>query len=245
MGVIIFNGTSSKDLELRVAKAPDYVAAKRDFQSIDIPGRNGSVHIDNGRFQNVSRSYEVSFAIPGYNDHIKLFTLPASKIAAWLNAPIGYARLEDSYDAGVYRMARYNGDLNIENILSMAGKATLEFDCMPERFLKTGEEPIEGVSYVEVVNPTLFPAKPRIEIVGTGRCNLYVESQMVILDLGNQTSITVDCYYKEVYSGNIDMNNNCTLVDGDFPTIAPGKCRIGVDGSGITKLKVTPNWWTI
>lgn len=244
MGVIVYNGVSSRDFGIEVAAPPDYEAAEKDYTSIEVPGRNGSLHIDNGRFKNVSRSYECSFAHPGWGFKKRFFT-PASAIASWLGTVSGYARLEDTYDDTVYRLARYSGPLTITNLYDMAGTFTLEFDCLPERFLKSGELARETSSGIDMFNPTQFPSKPRIEIFGSGTCNLYVGSQLVIVKLGNYGSATVDSYYQEVYSGTNNLNGNATFINKEFPKMPPGRNHVGFNGNGITKIKITPNWWTL
>jgi len=170
MGVIIFNGSSSKDYGIQVENPPGYHTPERDYEMVHIPGRNGDLIIDNGSYKNVNKSYNIAFGKVDGD-----FTLMASQVASWLNSAEGYARLEDSYEPDYYRMASFKNSLDIENILSQAGRVTIDFDCKPQRFLKSGDIPIiienEEVDHyyskdIIVENPTNQTAYPIIKLTG-------------------------------------------------------------------------------
>lgn len=165
MGVIYFNGISSKDIGIEVETYPRYEIPEKNVTTYEIPGRNGNIVVDNGTFKNAITSYDVSFLAEDgeYNSQIH-------KIAAWLYSPSGYAILEDSYDIEHYRMARISSSTDFENLFNKAGKATLEFDCKPQRFLKNGDKSriiktkINAVISTKLHNPTLFNSNPIIKI---------------------------------------------------------------------------------
>ena len=165
MGVIYFNGISSKDIGIEVETYPRYEIPEKNVTTYEIPGRNGNIVVDNGTFKNTITSYDVSFLTEDgeYNSQIH-------KIAAWLYSPSGYAVLEDSYDIEHYRMARISSSTDFENLFNKAGKATLEFDCKPQRFLKDGDKSrlIKAVNRnkfsTKLPNPTLFNSNPIIKI---------------------------------------------------------------------------------
>ena len=165
MGVIYFNGISSKDIGIEVETYPRYEIPEKNVTTYEIPGRNGNIVVDNGTFKNAITSYDVSFLTEDgeYNSQIH-------KIAAWLYSPSGYAILEDSYDIEHYRMARISSSTDFENLFNKAGKATLEFDCKPQRFLKNGDKSriikteINAVINSKLHNPTLFNSNPIIKI---------------------------------------------------------------------------------
>ncbi|MEY8515320.1 hypothetical protein AALC25_00060 [Lachnospiraceae bacterium 29-84] len=135
MGIIVFNGKSSKDYGIQVEHPPGYQTPARDYEMIHVPGRNGDILIDNGSFQNVDREYQIAVGSKGED-----FTGMANKISEWLHSASGYARLEDSYEPEYYRMASCADGITVENLLRHAGRATLTFNCKPQRFLKSGED---------------------------------------------------------------------------------------------------------
>lgn len=137
MGIVIFDGRSSKNYGIQVEHPPGYQTPARDYEMVHIPGRNGDLLIDNGSYQNVSREYEIAV---GSEDGD--FTEMANRIAEWLHSAPGYARLEDSYEPGYYRMAACSEGITVENLEQHAGRAKAVFNCKPQRFLKSGEEAV-------------------------------------------------------------------------------------------------------
>lgn len=87
-------------------------------------------------FKNVKVKYEISYGSFGNRMQPK-----ANAIAEWLLATDGYCILEDSYDPEYYRYAMYVGPMEITNILNKGGKATIEFNCLPQKYLKDGSNP--------------------------------------------------------------------------------------------------------
>lgn len=167
MGVIYFNGISSKDLGVEIESFPKYEIPEKEITKYEIPGRNGDIVIDHGTFKNVNVEYSISVMVEDGEYSSRLHA-----IASWLYSPSGYARLEDSYDSECYRMARISSNTSFENLFNQAGKATLTFDCKPQRFLKKGEEQLEyneTDSHTTLINPSFFSAKPLLKLCNIGQ----------------------------------------------------------------------------
>lgn len=237
MGVIIYNGRSSKEIGLEVETFPEYHTPKRTYEKIHIPGRNGDLLIDGGCWENVVRSYSVS--IGSYD---RFYYEMANKVSEWLHSSITYARLEDSYEPEYYRLATYLEELSMSNIFDHGGKATIEFDCKPQRFLKIGDEPVVITDSTTLQNPTGFSSNPIIKIHGTGSGVLTVgEYPVVISEIGEQ--IIIDSEIQDAYYGGINKNPMITIPNG-FPKLDIGLNNIGFSG-GITGVEVMPKWFTL
>lgn len=237
MGVVIFNGTPSLDYGILVEHPPGCQTPARDYEMIHIPGRNGDLAVDSGAYQNVSRSYQIAFG-----DVRKDFTEMANAVAEWLHSASGYVRLEDTYEPEYYRMAIFQDEIEIENVLCHAGRATVSFNCKPQRFLKSGEEAIclSGVSSLR--NPTGFSSLPRITVHGTGEGRLTVGAYSVSL-LNIRGSIVLDSEIQDAFLGDANRNLDVALHSG-FPKLDPGECAIAWSG-GISYVEVLPRWWTL
>lgn len=165
MGIVVFNGISTLDYDITVEQPPNYTGAKRDYESKHIPGRNGDLILDSGSYQNVNREYNLAVG-----SEQKSFAQLSNILSKWVYSGTGYARLEDSYDPDVYRMAIYNNELQVTNVLNHIARATVSFNCMPQRWLKSGEithsffANLGGNTSVTLTNPTGQPAKPIITI---------------------------------------------------------------------------------
>ena len=53
----IFDGVSSKDFGVYISGSGTFDGAERDVSTVEIPGRNGELTLDNGRYKNRSMKY--------------------------------------------------------------------------------------------------------------------------------------------------------------------------------------------
>ena len=238
MGFIIFNGRSSREVDLEVETFPSYASPKRSYDKVTIPGRNGDIIVDNGSWENVVRTYSVSFGSK-YRDYTEM----VNKVSEWLHSTFTYARLEDSYEPEYYRLAAFIDEIEFSNIYHHGGQADLSFDCKPQRFLKDGDEPlvITGSSRA-IINPTSFESNPIITVYGSGSGTLTVGTYTVRFSSINSIVI-VDSELQDVYYNNQNRNETVTL-DRGFPKLPSGETTVGFSG-GITKVEVVPKWFTI
>lgn len=238
MGEIMYNGRSSKTIGLEVETPPNYRTPRRSYEKLHIPGRNGDLLIDSGSWENVTRTYEVSLAATYSREYYQVM----NSLAEWLLSSNTYARLEDTYEPDYYRMAVYLNEIDISNIFNQAGKATLGFDCKPQRFLKLGDYPITLTSRATLANPTRFPSSPIITVYGSGSGTLVVGDYTVtISSIGTQ--IVIDSEIQDAYYGTTNKNSVVSLPSG-FPRINSGVCDVSFSG-GITRVEVVPKWYTL
>lgn len=137
-----------------------FVGASRDIEIVSVPGRNGDITIDKGKWNNVTIPYPCYISSDFQNKF--------NRLKAFLLSRTGYVRIENSYDTEHFR----EGVLMAEIIptttpLNRGGSFELVFSCKPQRWLKSGEEIIvcdnrEGSEAVRIrpVNPTLFESYP-------------------------------------------------------------------------------------
>ena len=98
---ISFNGRKSTDYGLFVTKKTDiFTAAQRDSSLQSVPGRDGDVVIDNGRYKNIPLTYEMQLVTTASD-----FASRAKAIREWLGTTTGYVTLFDSYDENYFRLA--------------------------------------------------------------------------------------------------------------------------------------------
>lgn len=159
-GTIIYNGKSSADLGVIVRKLPVIRKPKRKGSTTAIPGRSGALAREEGGFENYVQPYEISIT-----DTQRGISAVSGDLAAWLLNTRGYIRLEDSFDPDVYRLARFAGPFDIEPLMEDDGKAVIEFDCQPQRYLRSGEKEIELTEELTTLfNPTAFASSPLIRV---------------------------------------------------------------------------------
>lgn len=233
-GTFIFNGVNSEDFGVWIKGSGAYNAPERRYESIEIPGRNGSLTLDGGAFREIEHTYPAFI--------YKEFDANITGLRNALLATPGNHRLEDSYHSDEYYLARYMDGLSADVFpLAVAGEFELKFIRDPRRFLKSGDMAVTVTSGEHIDNPTLFPAKPLIRVTGYG--TLYVGSQQITI-AQHFTYIDIDCEMMDCYSGTSNANSYVTMQGNDFPTLPPGRTGITYSGN-ITKVEITPKWWRI
>lgn len=240
MGIVTFNNIPSTSVGVQVETFPNYVAPQKIYEVTHIPGRNGDLVMDTKTYENVTREYDVSIAT---YDKVA-FSTKMAKVVEWLHSASGYARLEDTYDPDVYRLAYFKNELDINNIYNAAGRTTLKFVCKPQRYLKTGEIPVTFTTSGQLNNETIHEAFPLLNIVtdnteGTISIGNY---SFEILE-GAGTNITIDCELQDAWY-EAENKNNFIVLNGDYPRIEPGTQTISFTG-GVVSVEVTPRWWIV
>lgn len=161
---LTFDGADSRDYGVYITGAGVYNAPQREVEMISIPNRNGSFALDKGRFENI----EVTYPAGIYADSETDFADAISEFRNLLCSKNGYCRLTDEYNPDEYRMAIYKSGLDVEPAQLRAGEFDIVFECMPQRYLTSGETEITVTSGQTLTNPTRFDAKPLIMLNGNG-----------------------------------------------------------------------------
>lgn len=233
----IFNGHRSTEFKIGIEQCRSYPTASRVVERQTIPGRAGELLRETGTYSNVTQPYQIYF-----NGKSENMTSAAAKIVQWLLSSRGYCRLEDSYEPDCYRMANYAGPFDATNWMNLYGRATIQFDCMPQRWLKSGEVPISITVQGQALPNRWQPAMPLIQLTGIGDAELSVGSSTVSIT-GMDGGLTIDSDTQNAYYGTQNKNGIIT-VSGGFPVLATGDTPITWSG-GITGIKITPRWWRL
>ena len=233
MNYLTFGKINTKNFNAFVSGESTFVTAERDIEVIPIPGRNGTLSVDNGRFHNVSIVYPC-FIVDSFRANYDALR------AAFLSES-GYNKLIDTYDPDHYRRARYTAAIDPEMTqLNRHGKFDLAFDCDPRRFLVSGDKVVTFSANGSIKNPTLYNALPFIRAYGTG----YFEISGVRVTITSANTYTdIDCELQEAYKGSTNCNGNITLNNGEFPKLIPGVNQVTI--SGLSRIELSPRWWTI
>lgn len=210
-------------------------APEPDVETITIPGRNGSLLIDNGRYTNVSVQYDCLIK--------ENYLLNIMALKDFLMSNRGYRRMEDTFYNTIYREGRYVGGTEFTaSQMFKQGYFTLEFDCKPQKYLKTGELPLTYTTGATIYNPTMFNAKPMLAITGYG--NVVIGDYTINISQHQRNLVYVDCEMQNATYGSTNMNSVLTLTSGDFPELVPGSQPVTFSGT-IESVVITPRWWTL
>lgn len=229
----VWSGETSFSKGLTIERCPSFGAGQRIVEKTTVPGKSGDLVFDTGAFSNYTQSYEIWF-----RDKSAGMTSAAKDIATWLLSPLGYQKLEDSYDPDVFRMAVFTGPIEVENWMLTYGRATIEFDCMPQRWLKSGQTPISILSGQSILNQWQS-TKPLLILSGNGQVQI---GDSVIEISGTNGQFYIDCDTENAYQGTENINSNIEVVNNIFPVLSKGQTQITY--TGIDDLQIIPRWWT-
>lgn len=230
-----FKGRRSIDYGLVISKKTVYNSAKRDVTVTSVPGRDGDLIIDNGRYSNVSIGYEVQL-VPDMTPWS--FAELAQIIKGWLLPEPGYFELWDTYDPRYYRVAAYVDAVNIEQQLNDLGSLSLTFNCKPYRYTVEGQQIITLTASTDIYNGEAYPAKPYIKVTGSGNITLTINDSAYELSSVNG-SIELDSEMMNAFWGTTNMNANFSGTD--FPIFMPGVNSISWSGT-VSKVEIIPRW---
>ncbi len=227
----VFGKINVLDYQAYVANKNLFEGGGKRIETIQIPGRNGTLGISDGTFENITLTYEMYL-----NSEIKP---NISGLRGALGSISGYARLEDSFDPDIFMKARYTEPFTVK--LSDRKNATMDitFDCDPRRFFKSGEKVRTFTAAGQIKNPTLYKALPLIRAYGTG--TLTISGVSVTVTTASEYT-DIDSEIQEAYKGATSCNTNITLTNGEFPSLNLGINNISF--TGFSRLEITPRWWT-
>lgn len=173
-----FAGKSSKDFLLYLSGPGVYDSPAADVESTSVPGRNGDIISENARagrrrYQNVDIKYEAFF----FNG------LPAKTAAvkSWLLSPVGYQKLQDTYDPDFFRMAVCTEAMEFDVTAQKAAKMDLVFNCKPQRWSVEGQRTVRLESRSNLMNPFAFPSQPVFKVYGDSGGVLYVGDESITI----------------------------------------------------------------
>lgn len=236
---IVFDGQNLADFGLHVSGAGTYGSPERDVDEEEVPGRNGSLIFDNGRYKNAEVTYQASILGESEDD----YTRKIQELRSFLGSRKGYKRLEDTYRDGEYRLAAFIDGLEPDDeVLLQGSEFEITFNCKPQRYLKSGEHVLTFTSSSAVYNPTYFNSLPMIRIYGSGT----VKIGAYIINVTKPSTVSyvdIDSEMMDCYSDSLNCNDCVTLTNNEFPMLIPGKNSITL--SEVTKVEITPRWYVL
>lgn len=266
---LTYDGVDSSNFGVFISGEGVFDAPARRGEMISIPGRNGSLFMDEGVFENITVEYP-AFIGTGYEE---LFRTKLGDLRSALSSRGNYKRLTDTYHPDEFRLGVYREGLEVDpEVITRAGKFTLKFDCKPQRFLYSGERAHVYTSNGAITNPTDFASSPITKVTGNGTVAIgdyiftvrnntttiiidtelmdaYVPaSELYLLTDENGNVITNEIGIEiEVANGNIyplNMNSYVEFANSIIPKIEPGEIPIRKSGT-ITRLEIIPRWWRL
>ena len=251
-----FDGLKSSDYGVWISGEATFNVPERDVSVVEIPGRNGTLTLDNGRWKNVQLTYPCFMSgdfREGF-DAFKNAIMPKT----------GYLRLEDTYHPKGYRMARLYGGIKPKpGPYNRSAKFDLTFDCWPQFFLLQDSDlfpssiQIAGSPYTLEDIPLVSYSQPTVRVYLDIRSYGNKSGSVTIGDhtmtytnlpyaSGDNMFFTINSENKTITmrkSGDVitDVSQYCS---GDFFELLPPETTISYTGSTLY-LWLYPKWWSL
>lgn len=231
---LTFGSISTSSYGCYISGGGTFNAPEREYELIDVPGRDGALVGLEKRFMNVDVKYP-AFIASNFDTNI-------ANLRSALLSQVGYQKLTDTYHTDEFRKALFTGDIEVDVDHLRAGQFDLVFNCKPQRFLNSGETKTTITSANgSITNPTLFNSQPLITVFGYG--DLYVNSQKITIE-NVYDSVSIDSEMVDCYSGAYNANHAVTFQGNEFPVLVPG-ANATTKANTITKIEITPRWWRV
>ena len=229
---LTFNGTNFSTFSAYIATSNFMDGASKDMESVKVLGRSGELIINNNRYNNITLKVLV------YVTQNMKANMDAMR--HYLESCHGYKTYSEALTSGEYRMASFSNMFVPDEYDNIAGTIVLEFNCMPQRWLTSGQSFVSFTADGSISNPTLFDAKPLLRVYGSGQIGVGTET--LTLSQAGDAYVDIDCESMNAYEGSTNMNQYLQVTD--FPVLKPGSNGLTL-GTGITKIEVMPRWYTI
>lgn len=229
------DGERSDSCGLRLQGPITFGSTRPKYNTAAVPGRNGTLNQFEGSYENVSGEARC-FALEKDTVQNALYA-----VTKWCLLNPGYHRLETEEEPDIYRMAIVTSGPETEIRVKTLAPFTLEFDCKPQRFLKSGELPVTLTQSGAVLCNPGMQALPLITVYGTGPATLTAGGRTVQIN-SIDGSLTLDSEIQDAYKG--IENKNGTISAPEFPVLPPGESRVTWTG-GIQRVEIVPRWWVL
>ena len=218
----VFNGKKSSDFGVWASELGLLESPAKKVEIIEVAGRNGDIIIEDGSYENVKLKFKDCFMIEDFSKNF-------NRLKAFLYKQKGYQRLETPWLPDEYRLAAFEGDIDpTVRVWEGFGKFDITFNCKPQRFLKSGEEPIYIMPPLNGTStPSLYDFRQKgttvrlLKMPESGSVSFKINywdsgSEAVSINIGTATAIgweyTVQTVLPTAY-----WNVEATLGAGDDP----------------------------
>lgn len=243
-----YNGRDSREFPIYITSKNSFDKPERDISIVEVPGRNGDIIIDNGKFKNLKIDYGLKFVAENFTGWDNYdFISSYNKISEWLKPTAEYYNLTDSYDPNYYRKACLKSSIKLKQLHYDIGAFNVSFSCKPYRYRFDGENVIELTGNATINNPESEFSLPLIRVtpISSGDVTFKITAQngfLTFLIMNVDGYVDIDSEAMNVYKGSDNYNNN--YVQSTFPKLTPGENTIEFI-SNVQSIRIKPRWRTL
>ena len=226
----IFNGINSLNMGVEISAFPPITKPERKVQTLDIPGRSGTLHIDDGTYS--SYTLEIECIVDPFSKNKQKI----DKILNWLD---GKGDLIISTEPDKVYTAYVIQSIPLTNVIGVFPQFLVTFEVQPlKKSVNFRNEIVKITKKTMINNVGTVDSTPTITIYGSGNVILKINDEEFSIRNVDQY-ITINSELLEVYKDDINQNNKYN--NFDFPKFKIGENTIGFKGN-VQKIVIVPNW---
>lgn len=221
MAYFIYNDIDSRSMGVILKALPPITRPNRRTEQITIPGRNGTLTVDEGAYDAISISLEC-YLKAGYDPR---------KVTRWLEES-GEITFSDEKDK--FYKARIVNTIPLTRIFKLTREFIIQLELQPfayskEKFVKKYKEGVVHTLVIDEANANMYPY---IKLYGTGEIDLTINGNTMIIKPDEY--IELNCELQIAYKGEKSENDK---VYGAFFSLIPGRNTISIFGE-YTELEI-------
>lgn len=225
---VLFDDVSiNTKFNISLAERPVISAAEREYESIKVPGRDGSLTRELGY---KSKLIPLRFNYIHKNNAEKTFR----DIANWLT---NKKKIAFSNDLSVYRLISQINIQDAKNDIKEHVDFIVEVETEPFWYEDAGVQTIASTSAITINNPSAIETGVVMTVYGTGICRVRVnDNQMVFTDV--QDFVIVDGLRGLAHRNGVSQDNK---MSGYYPILKSGNNEIQISGA-TEKVEIEKRW---
>ena len=224
---VLFDDVSiNAKFNISLAERPVISAAEREYESIRVPGRDGSLTRELGY---KSKLIPLRFNYIHKNNVEKTFR----DITNWLT---NKKKIAFSNDLSVYRLISQINIQDAKNDIKEHVDFIVEVETEPFWYENAGTQTLSSGS-TTIVNPSVIETGVIIKVYGTGTCRVTVnDNPMIFTDV--QDFVVVDGRRGLAHRNGVSQDNK---MSGHYPIFKSGNNEIQISGA-TEKVEIEKRW---
>lgn len=236
-----YDGIKSNDIGMRIYNNLTFSSAVKDITEVVVPGRNGTVDIDNKRMNDIEKSIMFDLFAKGKptdgSDGSLIFNA-VKTLQDWIDKP-GYKILRFSMYPGYYFKAKIQDPFNVDDTMRKRGRGVLRFKIYPVMY-KEGQSIINVINGINITNDENMMAYPKIYIESTAPSLKVFNNGALWINLQNlEGKITIDSELKSSFDDFGAATDKMIKTSPYFPLLNIGDNNITIEGD-YTKFTLEP-----
>lgn len=227
---IKFNGKTNHEMGIMVTTRPSIPSPVARGEYVDIAGRDGSLLVTDGTYENIEITVSMNFVRP---PHQWMKTYREAK--AWIQSG-GILKMSD--DEEVFYKVKACGISSSDRSAKEGGHIDATFVCEPFSYFDSGLVPIPPSSQI---NNPFMESHPIYKITGNGGGTITVNGKTMSVTVGQ--NLTIDTDLMLAYREDGELVN--ASVSGDYRDLwMPSGMNSASITSGLSMV-IIPNWRTL